>query len=484
MSQLKRKRGLSLRTKWTIIMSIFILVTFFLFAVLFYKNTSDLMIKEGRERMEATLNDLDDHLAKLNQPLTAKSVNELFSAVIPKDKKEDDEFLIANLAQREAYVYIYNQNQQLIFKNQRKHKIMSTQPIVQSPKLKDVHSTTGYVGGRPVISSETGETIGYVQVFYELTNLYEIRKEIFGHLFIFMIVWIVLVWIFEIIISRYFINPLKNLSETIEDIKENPLTNKRAKLPKANDEIKSLTMLFNRMLDQMQRYIEQQDQFVSDVSHELRTPVAIIEGHLNLLKRWGKDDPEVLDESIKASVQEIERMKSLIQEMLELSRIEQSEITHYHETSKAKEVVTQVVNNFKMLHSDFIFIFDDDLHEEIEVAIYRNHLEQLLIILLDNAVKYSKDNQKVINISLSSNVYNLEIGVQDFGEGISEEDLKKIFDRFYRVDKARSREKGGNGLGLAIAQKLIEIYKGDMNVESTLGQGTVFKVEIPIAKKE
>ncbi|MCP9327487.1 histidine kinase dimerization/phospho-acceptor domain-containing protein, partial [Leuconostoc mesenteroides] len=150
---------------------------------------------------------------------------------------------------------------------------------------------------------------------------------------------------------------------------------------KHQDELTDLSRLFNDMLDRMQRYIEQQQQFVEDVSHELRTPVAIIQGHLDLLNRWGKDDPQVLAESISDSLKEITRMKSLVQEMLDLSRAEQVEIHFGKEVTDAREVALQVFNNFKMIHPDFVFLIDDDLKDETPVKIYRNHLEQVLIIL-------------------------------------------------------------------------------------------------------
>ena len=237
------------------------------------------------------------------------------------------------------------------------------------------------------------------------------------------------------------------------------------------------------MLDRMQRYIEQQQQFVEDVSHELRTPVAIIQGHLSLLKRWGKDDPAVLDESIEASLQEIARMKSLVQEMLDLSRAEQVEIQFGKEITDAKEVGLQVFNNFQMIHPDFTFVLDDDLKDITNVQIYRNHLEQVLIILMDNAVKYSRE-RKEVHMTLSKNINDIDIVIQDFGEGISQENIDRIFDRFYRVDKARSRDKGGNGLGLSIARRLIEGYHGKLVVESAVGQGSVFRVSLPLVKNK
>lgn len=276
---------------------------------------------------------------------------------------------------------------------------------------------------------------------------------------------------------------IKVINNTIDDLNKKPDSDSRIKIRKRNDEIYDLTVNINKMLDRMQAYTNQQKEFVEDVSHELRTPVAVLEGHLSMLQRWGKDDPEVLNDSINSSLQELKRMQSLIQEMLDLTRVEQIDSEYLDQTTEVKPLFTQVYNDFKMLHPDFVVNFDDDIEPGSKVKIYRNHLEQVLVILLDNAFKYSKD-RKEINLSASTNEALLEVVVQDYGVGIAKKDVKQVFNRFYRVDKARSRKRGGNGLGLAIAKRLIEIYQGTITVESVLGSGTVFRIELPIYNEQ
>ncbi|WP_334328385.1 sensor histidine kinase [Companilactobacillus sp. HBUAS59699] len=279
------------------------------------------------------------------------------------------------------------------------------------------------------------------------------------------------------------LNNIKVINKTIDALNKKPDSDSRIKIRKRNDEIYDLTVNINKMLDRMQAYTNQQKEFVEDVSHELRTPVAVLEGHLSMLQRWGKDDPEVLNDSINSSLQELKRMQSLIQEMLDLTRVEQIDSDYLDQTTEVKPLFTQVYNDFKMLHSDFVINFDDDIRDGSVVKIYRNHLEQVLVILLDNAFKYSAD-RKEISLSASTNSEVLEIAVQDYGLGIAKNDVKRIFNRFYRVDKARSRKRGGNGLGLSIAKRLIEIYHGTLEVESVVGSGTVFRIELPLLQDQ
>lgn len=485
------KRGISLRTKWTFWTSAFLLIMIGLFTLFLYHNTTNLMFHEGRKKVNNAMDDIQVLLSKADSNLTEQSTASYLSEAIQlpkdinamksgKDKIQVDE-VVSDLAANEIHVYIFNNEKKLVFDTQpTQYNYANSKEVIHPLEVVTSKGVSGYMLSQKVVSKKTGKTIGYVQIFYELTSLYAIQKELGKNLIIFFVIWIILTFVCAMATSHFFLKPLKRIMQTIEDIKKDPTTERRAPLPKSHDEFYELTILFNGMMDRMQSYMDQQKQFVEDVSHELRTPVAIIEGHLKMLDRWGKEDPEILEESIKASLQEISRMKSLVQEMLDLTRVEQAEIIHHNETSLAQSIVHQVVNNFQMIYPDFKFVLDDDLRSEKEVAIFKDHFEQLLIIIIDNAVKYSTD-KKVVHVSLSSNPHQIEIAIQDFGEGISPEDLDKIFNRFYRVDKARSRHKGGNGLGLSIAQKLVETYKGHLSVESVLNQGTIFHIEIPLA---
>lgn len=195
------------------------------------------------------------------------------------------------------------------------------------------------------------------------------------------------------------VRPIKTMSKVAKEVNADPNSEARIKPLNRDDELAELASSINQMLDRMQSYIEQQKQFVGDVSHELRTPVAVIEGHLNMLERWGKDDPQILDESIKASLQEADRMKHLIQEMLDLTRAEQIDVQYPYEITNVNEVVRRVVSDLAMVHPDFkIQLDEDDLPDDTEIQMYHGHLEQLLVILIDNGIKYSTD-RKQINVS-------------------------------------------------------------------------------------
>ena len=381
----------------------------------------------------------------------------------------------------EVNIRVFDTSRELLFQTQ---KWQDTPQVSGKLETQFVTLSTGEESVQvmmPILSRNTRVLIGHLQVTNRMAKLVELKKQLrFLFLQLIMMEGIVAVGL-AYFISRLISKPIEEIHDIIASINEENIETKRLIVPKKNDEFAIVSQQFNELLDKISFYISQQKHFVEDVSHELRTPVAIVEGHLKLLNRWGKDDPEVLEESLTASLSEIQRMKTLVQEMLDLSRAPQVREQYKDATTEVVATLEQIVTNFKVLYPDFTFIADIDTKKEIISPIYRNHFEQVIIILLDNAVKYST-NRKEIIVSLSPTTEAVEIGIQDFGMGLSEEDKKKVFSRFYRVDKARSRERGGNGLGLSIAKELIEGYNGKISVTSRLNQGSQFKVKLPIEK--
>ena len=379
----------------------------------------------------------------------------------------------------EVNIRVFDTSRELLFQTQ---KWQDTPQVSGKLETQFVTLSTGEESVQvmmPILSRNTRVLIGHLQVTNRMMKLAELKKQL-RFLFLQLIVMEGIVSIgLAYFISRLISKPIEEIHDIIASINEENIETKRLIVPKKNDEFAIVSQQFNELLDKISFYIAQQKHFVEDVSHELRTPVAIVEGHLKLLNRWGKDDPEVLEESLTASLSEIQRMKTLVQEMLDLSRAPQVREQYKDATTEVVVTLEQIVTNFKVLYPEFTFIADIDTKKEIISPIYRNHFEQVIIILLDNAVKYST-NRKEIIVSLSPTTEAVEIGIQDFGMGLSEEDKKKVFSRFYRVDKARSRERGGNGLGLSIAKELIEGYNGKISVTSRLNQGSLFKVKLPI----
>lgn len=278
------------------------------------------------------------------------------------------------------------------------------------------------------------------------------------------------------------LSPLRVLTNTMKKIEDENFA-ERVPVMETNDEFSQLSLIFNRMMDKVEASMLQQQKFVGDASHELRTPLAIIHGHLSLLKRWGKNDTKVLDKSLNISINETKRLIELTKELLWLSQFE--EHREKQETIGSyviSDTINEIVSNYLLIYPNLIIHNEIDEKHTIQLAIPEEQSKQLLIIIIDNAIKYSGENKEIVITSSKMNE-NYRIDIQDNGVGISKEDIPFIFDRFYRVDKARSREHGGSGLGLSIAKEMIEGYEGTIQADSIVGKGTKISLFIPYISK-
>ncbi|MGO2722387.1 MAG: HAMP domain-containing sensor histidine kinase [Lactobacillus sp.] len=485
-------RSSSIVFRWMTVVMMTITVSFVIFSIVVYKITSRQSLSQQEDVSSKVVSTLDDSLTSIRGELQIANVVPALSPstrrllrggpAITGAKSDSNAFnddLVSSISNPDISVAVYNLHHEVVFAT---GNTTPTLPAKRSSAKVLQRSSSGMVlhTYSPVQSNDTGNTTGYIVVANNMSD--------YNHLMTSLLRWMVIISIVAILsftIVSYFVvtsvvKPIKAIAKVARQVNQDPNSDVRIKGSHRHDELQDLADSFNQMLDRMQRYIEQQKEFVSDVSHELRTPVAVIEGHLSMLERWGKEDPEILNESINASLQEADRMKHLIQEMLDLTRAEQINVSYPYEVTNVSEVLSRVVNDLALVHKDFKLQLDlDDLPLATQIQIYRDHLEQLLVILVDNGIKYSTTRHQ-INISAGVTDKEVIIIVQDFGEGISKVDQAKIFNRFYRVDKARTREKGGNGLGLAIAQKLVTSYHGKIGVESAVGQGSQFKLTFPI----
>ncbi|AJG93065.1 HAMP domain-containing protein [Bacillus tropicus] len=322
----------------------------------------------------------------------------------------------------------------------------------------------------------------------EFTGTIELTKnlEAFDHLLKIILVVMVIAGICGLIfsflggllITKKLLSSVQNITDTMKRIKKNGL-NERVPIRENNDELAKLSFLFNEMMDEVETSFTQQKQFVEDASHELRTPLTIIQGHLSMLNRWGKNDPAVLDKSLQSSLKEVDRLNKLVLELLELSRAESEQMYAIAaDPVHVNSILKQVTQNFAVLQTEFQF--DTKLDGDAAyVSIPSSYLEQIIIIVMDNAVKYTKEDNQYICIESSVQAGKVKIRIIDRGAGIPEADLPFVLNRFYRVDKARSRKQGGNGLGLSIAKRLIEKYNGTIQIESKEGEGTIVTITLP-----
>ncbi len=287
-------------------------------------------------------------------------------------------------------------------------------------------------------------------------------------------------------ISQKQLAPLHVMTTNVQNISINSL-DKRLNVRGTKDELKDLAMVFNKLMDNIQLSYERQRQFVSDASHELRTPIAVIKGYANMLDRWGKEDPEILAESIDAIQSEADNMQSLVESLLFIARNDKGTLKMEMDAFDLSDLMYEIVKETSLIDSSHNIV--PDIVASLPFYGSGDKLKQALRVFIDNAIKYTPEGGE-IRIRLTSTEKQVLIGIEDNGIGISSEDLPHIFDRFYRADKSRSKladspqKTGGTGLGLAIAKIIVEQHRGKIQVESALNSGTKVSILLPRRKKE
>ncbi|MCZ3621977.1 cell wall metabolism sensor histidine kinase WalK [Lactobacillus mulieris] len=238
---------------------------------------------------------------------------------------------------------------------------------------------------------------------------------------------------------------------------------------------------------EQQKNENEQRQFVSNVSHELRTPLTSLRAYIEALNDGAWKDPEIAPQFLEVTQEETERMIRMINDLLSLSRMDRGVVKMDLEWVNFNDFLSHVLNRFDMIvkndekdqtgqkkYSIKRKITNQDLWVEIDT----DQMMQVIDNIMNNAIKYSPDGG-VITVGLTQSQNQIILSISDQGLGIPKKDLNKIFDRFYRVDKARSREQGGTGLGLAIAKEIVEAHKGKIWADSQEGKGSTFYISLP-----
>ncbi|WP_409068479.1 sensor histidine kinase [Clostridium sp. FAM 1755] len=327
-------------------------------------------------------------------------------------------------------------------------------------------------------SFEFKSEIYYIQVISDLqkeNEYFHLYFIIMGVLDIFILIIIIK---FGSRIGKKVVDPINEMNYTIKKINIQNLDT-RLNVKGFHDELRELTQTVNDMFDRIEESYENQNRFVSDASHELRTPIAVIQGYANMLYRWGKDDREVLEEAVTAIKDESENMKDLVEKLLFLARADKKTQKIHKEEFHINKLLDEIVRETRLINSSHDII--NESNDDILVFADYKLLKQALRIFVDNSLKFTPEQGK-ITIGSHINKNKVVITVEDTGLGIPKEYIPYIFDRFYRIDKSRTKDKGGNGLGLSIAKWIIKEHKGSIEIKSRVNMGT--KISISISAKE
>ncbi len=329
----------------------------------------------------------------------------------------------------------------------------------------------------PVRSPE-GEIVATVQVARSLDAISSMLKVARLVLLVGGGIAVALAAIGGAFISGTALRPLNQIAETASRIARAEDLDQRIEGVYPDDEVGQLADTFNEMMGRLQDLFNTQQRLVADVSHELRTPLATIQGNVDLLRRGAGRDPAMLGESLEAIDQEVARMSRLVRDLLLLAEADAG----VRLTLKPVELDTLLLEVYRealMMANGRIKVRLGH-EDQAQVQGDADRLKQLLLNLVSNAIAYTPPDG-VVTLSLHRRPDGwVRVSVSDTGVGIAPEDLPHIFDRFWRVDRARTRAAGGSGLGLSIAQSIAEAHGGRISVESEPGKGSTFEVLLPL----
>lgn len=257
----------------------------------------------------------------------------------------------------------------------------------------------------------------------------------------------------------------------------NNLEEERLNVNGIQNELKDIAVTINKMLDRLEISYETQKQFVSDASHELRTPIAVIQGYVNMLDRWGAKDAEVLAESVEAIKNESKSMHELVEKLLFLSRHDKKTLKLNKKKFNIGKMIAGMVKEIQMVAKNR----NVETLDMESVIMYGDSqtIKEAIRVLVENAIKYTEDGD-TIYIGCEKQEKNCVITIADTGIGMEQKDLDNMFQRFYRADKVRNGSISGHGLGLSIAKLIVLKHVGTIQVKSQYTRGTCFRIILPL----
>ncbi|PWM38219.1 MAG: hypothetical protein DBX52_07650 [Clostridiales bacterium] len=271
--------------------------------------------------------------------------------------------------------------------------------------------------------------------------------------------------------TRKMLRPIGVLGRAMDEMSAASLS-ERLDTANIRTELVEVVDAYNRMLDKIEDAYLRQKQFVSDASHELRTPLAVISGYSDILSRWGAEDPAVRREAVDAIVTQTENMQILLDRLLYIARSENGKVQADLRATELSSLCKEILQDYRMMHPDRVF----RLFGMAEGWCDPNLMRQILVILLDNSVKFTAQNGE-ITVRLSQPAGRAVLEVADNGIGMSAEVAAHAFERFYKGDSSHNEK--GFGLGLSIAKLMVEAQGGTIEVESAPAAGSCFRVLLP-----
>ncbi|WP_167958557.1 sensor histidine kinase [Anaerosporobacter faecicola] len=330
----------------------------------------------------------------------------------------------------------------------------------------------------PITHLETKEVIGVIVMSFSTKNIIDIKKIVENKAIVLTIALVIAVVMFSIIYAIYATKPFKKVTNSLDRMTEGYLDEKLA--VSGYTEMKDISESFNHMIARMQKLEKSRQEFVSNVSHELKTPITSIKVLADSLIMQEDAPVEMYREFMVDITEEIERENKIINDLLSLVKMDKTAGEMNITSISINELLEQLMKRLRPIAAKRNIEVVLESYRPVVAEVDEVKLSLAISNLIENAIKYNVD-EGWVRVSLNADHKFFYIKVADSGVGIPEDAQDFIFERFYRVDKARSRETGGTGLGLSIARNAVLMHRGAIKVYSKINEGTTFTVRIPLS---
>ncbi|HIS00902.1 MAG TPA: HAMP domain-containing protein [Candidatus Excrementavichristensenella intestinipullorum] len=335
----------------------------------------------------------------------------------------------------------------------------------------------GLLGVYTAPMRQGGQLQGVVLYLSDAQEVYDSLTQMQQRMAIWLLLVAVAVLLLSVMVSRIFTRPIAELSQGIQRMTNGDLSSRVT--VRGHNEFSQLAEAFNMMCQRLESLDQSRNQFVSNASHELKTPLSAMKILLETLLYQEAYDPDMTREFLGDINREIDRLNAIVGDLLTLVHIDSGRMQLKPELLKLDELVYDTARRLRPLAEKRDIRLEVTVKDKIETTGDAQKLSQVFYNLMDNAIKYTPEGG-FVKAEISRNGRMARVTVADSGIGIPKADLIHVFDRFYRVDKARARATGGTGLGLSIVKQIVMLHEGTINVTSEEEVGSTFTVELPI----
>lgn len=400
---------------------------------------------------------------------------------------------ISYSSQKTIKKYSFNLNTRIIYLNRSKEVVYDSNEEEAIRNIKNIKLLDKAVNGEfvakpfvynedqqilylasPVINNE--EVTGVLFFVSSIDNLYAEVYELMNMILFISIIAVIITLIISFVFSDIISNPIRELSVAVKKLTYKGKTNKIR--VRQNDEIGKLSESFNLLTTQLEQIEGRRKKFVSNVSHELRTPITSMKILAQTILEQKSWDEEVYRDFMNDIDTELNRLSDIITNLLYLVEVEKEEVSFNYEIQSINYLLNSIIKSLRPIAEQKSIQLSLIENASVQCYVDKNKLYQALLNIINNAIKYTESGG--VRVLLDANDDKFIVEVIDTGIGIPEEEIPFIFDRFYRVDKARNSKKGSTGLGLSIAQEIIALHQGEIKVESQMDIGTKMKIILPL----